>query len=369
MHMQHGLTRALFFKFSKSVLQIDLDLALAHPFIVFDDCPVGCTTQMASPFPIGTRVVLRDLKARPEYNGRAGVVVQSLNAATGRYVVELLDGEECSLRPDNLSEDAAPTLHVGSRVVLHGLVAQAHYNSKVGIVSKTLQIDSERCCVTLCDGGEEVTVRIQNLKHASDATCSAVATSSDAALEILLKAVAFLSKFEHQEQVDLIAKMKIKDKFHFMREGSPRHAYFLDCLSEASQRQEPKEQVALEPADTRSQSSHSEDATHSIHELPHTPTFSFRWSKGESHCVENEVFDPSEIDAHSDDDTIDAAFLQRNMFGADPPKIFPVRSAKLNLLLFFHLVTLCQGRFVNRAWEVGAVLQGHRSSFNAKNGI
>ncbi len=348
MHMQLRLTRALFFKFSKSIFQINL--ALAHPCIVFDDCPSGSTTQMASSFPIGTRVVLRDLKSCPEYNGRSGVVLQSLNAATGRCVVELPDGEECSLRPDNLSEDkshAAPILHIGSRVVLHGLVAQPHYNSKVGIVSKTLHIDSERCCVTLCDGGEEVTVRIQNLKDASDATCSAAATSSDAALEIVLKAAAFLSKFNHQEQLDLIAKMKIKDKFHFMREGSPRHAYFLDCLSKAFQRQEPKEQVALEPADTRSQSSHSEDATHSIHERSQIPTFSFRWSKGESHCVENEVFDPSEIDAHSDD-TIDAAFLERNMFGADPPKIFPVRSAsQFALLLFFHHVTFCQGRCVN----------------------
>jgi hypothetical protein len=293
---------------------------------------------MAVPFLIGARVILHDLKTRSEYNGRAGVVVQPLDVITGRCLVKLHDGEECSLRLDNLKEDscgelqhlAAPNYAIGSRVMLHGLVAQPLYNARVGLVSKAVQLDTGRCCVTLCQGGEEVTVRTQNLKDVGDAAWTAAATSHDASLEVLLKAVAFLSKFKSFEQNELIAKMKVKDKFDFMREGSSKNAFFLDCLKKSFGTPDSKHQNG----DTCCLSLPNEDLHAAINPSPQKPTFSFQWSKGEAHCVENEIFDPSDIDERSNL-SMDATALENSMFGSEAPKLFPVRSTKFALHSFF----------------------------------
>ena len=49
------------------------------------------TSSTTSPIPVGTRVELYGLKAKPELNGQRGVVV-GFKAASGRYKVELEDG-------------------------------------------------------------------------------------------------------------------------------------------------------------------------------------------------------------------------------------------------------------------------------------
>jgi hypothetical protein len=281
---------------------------------------------MAASFPTGTRVILHGLTTRHDYNGRVGVLVQALDVATGRCVVKLSDGEECSLRHENLTEEgcfpSARGRDIGSRVMLHGLTAQPHYNSRVGIVTQAAQRDG-RCTVTLCDGGEEVAVRSQNLKDAGEES-SAAAKSAQATQDVLMKAVAFLAKFKPLERDDLISKMKIKDKFDFMREGSPMHAVFTACLQSACAMQQPKTDDSMPTRDVCSASPRTQDDDGAS---PHAPTFSFRWSKGEAHCVENEIFDPSALneDEHV---AVDAALLQSCMFGAAAPRIFPVRDTK-----------------------------------------
>jgi hypothetical protein len=326
---------------------------------------------MAAAFRIGTRVILQGLKTRPDYNGHTGVVVHPTNPHTGRCLVKLRDGEECSLRPENLREDPdqvqsslVSRCHIGCRVVLHGLVAQPHYNSRVGLVTKPVQSDNGRCLVKLCNGGEEVTIRSQNLTDASDAIWSSVATSADAQMEVLLKAVSFLSKFNSLERRELIAKMQIKDKFEFMREGAWMHAYFQECLQGATgtevQTEQPcvaaLNQVVCAQSDVCSYSlpksalddSGADPPAHQI------PTFPFRWSKGQTHCVENEDFDPSGIDEPSDVIS-DVELLENDIFGSHPPTIYPVRSHRTSLtcahLHFF--VTLCPCRFSDRVREVG----------------
>ena len=52
--------------------------------------PASCSSP-PSPIPIGTRVELHGLKAKPELNGQRGVVV-GFDAASGRCKVELEDG-------------------------------------------------------------------------------------------------------------------------------------------------------------------------------------------------------------------------------------------------------------------------------------
>jgi hypothetical protein len=286
--------------------------------------------------------------------------VQPLDVITGRCLVKLHDGEECSLRLDNLKEEGcdevqhsvAPNYAIGSRVILHGLVAQPLYNARVGVVSTAVQVDTGRCCVILCHGGEEVTVRTQNLKDADDAVWCAAASSSDASLEVLLKAVAFLSKFNSFEQNELIAKMKVKDKFDFMREGSCKNAFFLHCLNKSFGTPEPKHQVVIENGDTCSLTLPNEDLHAAGDQSPQNPTFSFRWSKGEAHCVENEIFDPSDIDEQKNV-TMDSTALESSMFGCDAPKLFPVRmflyAARNMRFTFFSSLSLtpCACRFVN----------------------
>jgi hypothetical protein len=287
---------------------------------------------MAATFPIGSRVILHGLKSRSEYNGRVGVVLQPPDLLTGRCLVKLPEGEECSLRHENLKEEipnqahvlAASCFQIGSRVVLHGLIAQPHYNARVGIVNKRVQVDTGRCHVRLCNCGEEVTIRTLNLKDCSDAEWSAAATGSDAALEVILKAVAFVSKFKSFEQHDLISKMKAKDKFEFMRDSSPMNAFFLKCLQDASVSHEANE-VAPATGGVGSPSSPNEVVVNTSGEQSlRVPTFSFRWSKGTAHCVENEEFVPLDMDEPSDM-TRDITFLENSLFGTDPPKIFPVR--------------------------------------------
>lgn len=285
---------------------------------------------MAASFTPGVRVVLHGLISRPEYNGQAGIV-QCVDGSTGRCVVKMPDGQECSLCPDNLKEEcpnqaqcsASARCLIAARVILHGLVSLPQYNSRVGIVCKPVQSDTGRCTVALCSGGEEVSIRTHNLKDASDAEWSAAATGADAALEVVLKAVAFLSKFKSVEQSDLIAKMKVKNKFDFMREGSSMHARFVHFLQDAAATMEPPRAAA--PEDSAAPSLLLTDEASDV-TLPQISTFSFRWGKGQAHCVENEIFDPTDLEPQSHSST-DPTLLENSLFGSTPPMIFPVRGA------------------------------------------
>jgi hypothetical protein len=121
--------------------------------------------------------------------------------------------------------------------------------------------------------------------------------------------------------------MKVKDKFEFMRESSPMNAYFLECLRDASVLHKSKEQdlAAINPCSCSSPSCALDDADDPSR---CAPTFSFRWSKGQAHCVENEEFSPPDMDDVTDS-TRDAAHLEDSLFGAHPPEIFPVRGPQL----------------------------------------
>ena len=52
-------------------------------------------------FPVGSRVEVRGLKSRPEWNGREGNVTTAWSAADGRCMVEF-GGEVKKLKPENL---------------------------------------------------------------------------------------------------------------------------------------------------------------------------------------------------------------------------------------------------------------------------
>ena len=62
-----------------------------------------------SPIPIGTRVELHGLKAKPELNGQRGVV-EGFDAASGRCKVKLEDGRgPFKLKVENLKRTAMTT--------------------------------------------------------------------------------------------------------------------------------------------------------------------------------------------------------------------------------------------------------------------
>ena len=53
----------------------------------------------AQTFPVGTRVLVQRLVAKPEHNGKRARVL-SLDKRGGRYTVALDDGKELSLKPE-----------------------------------------------------------------------------------------------------------------------------------------------------------------------------------------------------------------------------------------------------------------------------
>ena len=64
------------------------------------------TSSTTSPIPIGTRVKLHSLKAKPELNGQRGEVV-GFDASSGRCEVKLYDGRgPYRLKPENLKKMA-----------------------------------------------------------------------------------------------------------------------------------------------------------------------------------------------------------------------------------------------------------------------
>merc|ERR1712185_115580 len=70
--------------------------------------PVSCSSP-PSPIPIGTRVELHGLKAKPELNGQRGVV-EGFDAASGRCKVKLEDGRgPFKLKVENLQRTAMTT--------------------------------------------------------------------------------------------------------------------------------------------------------------------------------------------------------------------------------------------------------------------
>ena len=70
--------------------------------------PASCSSP-PSPIPIGTRVELHGLKAKPELNGQRGVV-EGFDAASGRCKVKLEDGRgPFKLKVENLKRTAMTT--------------------------------------------------------------------------------------------------------------------------------------------------------------------------------------------------------------------------------------------------------------------
>ena len=70
-------------------------------------CPECC---------VGETVRLHSLIASPEYNGRQGMLVERVQE-TGRWIFRTPMGLEIRVKPTNI----APLLHVGKRVIVHGV--------------------------------------------------------------------------------------------------------------------------------------------------------------------------------------------------------------------------------------------------------
>ena len=66
------------------------------------------SSPFSPPIPIGTRVELHGLKAKPELNRQRGVVA-GFDADSGRCVVKLEDGREFKSKAENLKEMATTT--------------------------------------------------------------------------------------------------------------------------------------------------------------------------------------------------------------------------------------------------------------------
>ncbi len=59
--------------------------------------------------PAGTRVLVQQLVAKPEYNGQLCARVLSFDARTGRYGAALVDGKELSLKPECVAKAGCAT--------------------------------------------------------------------------------------------------------------------------------------------------------------------------------------------------------------------------------------------------------------------
>ena len=70
--------------------------------------PVAGAMSVAAP-KVGTRVELTGLKAKPELNGRNGVVIHQFDAKTGRCGIKLDDGTGLSVKPSNMVFDTPET--------------------------------------------------------------------------------------------------------------------------------------------------------------------------------------------------------------------------------------------------------------------
>ena len=116
----------------------------------------------SSPIPIGAAVQLYSLKAKPELNGQRGVVVD-FNADSERCKVTLEDGRRnLMLKPENL----IPMIPIGARVELHGLKAKPELNGQRGVVVNDFSADSGRCQVKLegsIDGRRSLMLKPGNL--------------------------------------------------------------------------------------------------------------------------------------------------------------------------------------------------------------
>ena len=105
---------------------------------------------------------LYSLKAKPELNGQRGVVVD-FNADSERCKVTLEDGRRnLMLKPENL----IPMIPIGARVELHGLKAKPELNGQRGVVVNDFSADSGRCQVKLegsIDGRRSLMLKPGNL--------------------------------------------------------------------------------------------------------------------------------------------------------------------------------------------------------------
>eukprot|EP00964_Phaeocystis_antarctica_P013720 scaffold7530_cov74-Phaeocystis_antarctica.AAC.3 len=121
------------------------------------------------------RVLLHGLKGRPELNGREGAVV-SHDTTAQRFGVQL-EGEEkpLALKPDNLQP---LTLPIGARVRLTGLAARPELNGQDGIIEST--VEAKERVVVLTDRGEQVSVRTERLRLLPPLAASAEASSDTA---------------------------------------------------------------------------------------------------------------------------------------------------------------------------------------------
>ena len=104
-----------------------------------------------------SRVLLQGLAARPELNGREGVVL-SHDVAKGRFGVQV-DGEQkpLALKADNLLPLALPA---GAPVELVGLTSRPELN---GLECTVASMDGDRFVVRM-HAGEQLKVRAERLR-------------------------------------------------------------------------------------------------------------------------------------------------------------------------------------------------------------
>ena len=85
----------------------------------------GDTPHLDPPLPAGTHVELHGLQAKPELNGRRGVITKFV-ASSGRYSVQLDDdGSKIKVKPENLQQQAAME-QAANMAAKSGVVAPAN---------------------------------------------------------------------------------------------------------------------------------------------------------------------------------------------------------------------------------------------------
>jgi hypothetical protein len=102
----------------------------------------------------GSRVVIHGLVKQQQHNEELGTV-QGFDRSAGRYVIELEDGEQLKLKPENLRQ-------IGMRVTITDLTKRPELNGREGIVNGFGADD--RLYVSLGGhGGETVALKPANV--------------------------------------------------------------------------------------------------------------------------------------------------------------------------------------------------------------
>ena len=104
--------------------------------------------------PRGTVVSMKGLRSRPERNGDRGVI-QSYNAQTGRYAVQIEDSDEImAVKPSNLLQHVHATLH--------GIESKPQLNGKRGTII-AWNAHAERYSIYVIDAAKAVSLKPNNV--------------------------------------------------------------------------------------------------------------------------------------------------------------------------------------------------------------